>query len=132
MTMFFDTISVPFKIVELFSGLAEGRGILRVDETALTLELQVTDALFGLLKSRIINIQLPFDQVSGIIMTKGWFRKKLILRTHSMAPLTSIPGHSGNELVLVIRRRDRDSARFLISRLELRKTEVQLQKLEEW
>ncbi len=132
MTMFFDTISVPFKIVELFNGFAEGRGILRVDENALTLELQVTDALFGLLKSRVINVQLAFDQVSGIIMTKGWFRKKLILRTHSMALLTSIPGHSGNELVLVIRRRDREAARFLISRLELRKTEVQLQKLEEW
>ncbi len=128
----FERISVPFTLSELYQGLAEGDGILRIEPDALVLEFQVRDAIFGVLKTEIKELRIRFEDIDTVEMRKRWWSRSLRLRTHSLRVAAAIPGMKGGDVVIRIKRRDLLAARLAVSRLALLMSEARLRRIEGW
>jgi hypothetical protein len=128
----FDRISVPFTLGELYQGLAEGHGILRIERDALVLEFQVRDAVFGVLKTDVRELRIPFDDIVAVDMRKRWWVRSLRIRTHSLRVAAAIPGLQGGDVVIRIKQRDLLEARLAVSRLALLMSEARLRRIEGW
>lgn len=50
----------------------------------LILELEVKDGFFGMLKSGVREVRIPFDDLADLELHKGWFSTKLCIRTRRM------------------------------------------------
>lgn len=57
-------ISILFTLPEVYQGLAEGHGRASVDERGLHLEYRIEDAVFGMLKSRVHELHIPFKEIA--------------------------------------------------------------------
>ena len=54
--------SIPVRFPEIYQGLANAEGVLRISSNALTLEYQVKDNLLGVMKSDVTTAVIPFDR----------------------------------------------------------------------
>ena len=103
---------VPFSISDVFGGLGEGRGLLKDEGHHLTLELQLQDAIVGVLKSPVQKIYIPIGDVVSLTLTKGLLGigVKLVLQTSNVDLFSDLPGASQGRVQLGIARRDIDDA----------------------
>jgi hypothetical protein len=122
-------VSLPFSIPDVYQGFAEAGGIIKASKAGLILEFEVKDALVGMLKSGINEVQIPTNEISFIDLKAGWFRTRLIIRTRSMATLGNIPGSKPGQIALRIARKDRDIAKRLVSVLMMSMAERELDSL---
>jgi hypothetical protein len=111
--------TVPFKIQDVFEGLAETEGILSADGTDLTLEFRTADALIGLLKSGVREVKLPMGGIEEIALRKGWFRSSLVIRVAEMRAAADIPNFKQGEIRLSIAKRHSQAAADLVSSVQL-------------
>lgn len=132
MDQYFERISFPFTISELFHGFAQAHGIFRVEEDAVVLEYVVQDGFLGAIKSSVRTLRISYGQIESLTMRKGWWRRSIVLRTATMDAPTSIPGNATGEIRLSIKREDKPKAQEAISRLSLRMSEERLKKIENW
>jgi hypothetical protein len=131
MTSPFDEISIPFHN-EIYEGLGEVHGRLRIGDGVLLLEYRMKDAVIGVLRGRVREQRIPLIDIESIEFHNGWFRKRIIIRANSIASFTDIPGAEGGVLVLRIKRQDAERARLCVSRMQLAQSEQKLKALDEW
>lgn len=123
--------SVPFRLDDAYGGLAEGRGLARLEGDVLVLEFQLKDSLFGAIKSQVKTLRLAPDDLESIRLRKGWFRRRLLVEARRLEALADLPGVDGTRVALKIARADADAAADLASTLTLHLSERVLRRLEE-
>lgn len=123
--------SVPFTI-EMYEGLAQTDGLLRLEGENLVLEWQVKDAVFGVLKGGINRIVVPLEQVREVQARKRiWpFRWPLRIQVSDLRTLEAAPG-TGSELRLLVSRRHGKVLLQLAGEIQLRLSEMRLRELDE-
>jgi hypothetical protein len=106
---------VPFTIEGLFAGLGECSGLIKDEGQELTIEVQLQDAIAGILKSAVEKIRIPIQQVVSLTLTKGWLGTnwlgvKLELQTTNVELLSNLPGASQGRVQMKIARKDIEAA----------------------
>lgn len=123
-------LSLPFKITKLFSDLAEAHGLITLEGDFLRMEFQTQDAILGVLKSQLKEIEIPVQELNSVIYEKKLFGTKIILRANKLTTLSRVPGHQKGQVVLEISRKDRELAERLSSSLDMKITEMNLNRLD--
>lgn len=126
-----DDISIPFHN-EIYEGLGEIHGRLRLGHGNLVIEYMAKDAVFGLLRGRVRELRIPLIDIEDIELHNGWFRKRITIRSNSITSFADFPGAESGVLVLRIKRRDIARAQVGVSRLRLLQSEQKLKALDEW
>jgi len=121
-----ENLSLPFKIDEVFGGLAETQGILSLRESHLKLQYQTKDALFGMMKSAIKESRVSFGEIEEACFKKGFFSSKLTLRFSSMATLPGLKGEKPGEVCLKVEKKYADIARDFESKIRLQVADLLL------
>ncbi|MFP4121913.1 MAG: hypothetical protein ACOC07_15720 [Coleofasciculus sp.] len=124
------SISLPFSFANVYEGFAKAQGILRVDEDTLTLEFEIKDNFFGVLKSEIKEVIIPIQYIESVTLNKSWLKTVLIVRVQSLKILSHIPKHNQAQLWLYISRKDRNIASKFASFLRLKISENEIKLLD--
>ena len=113
--------AVPFHYDELYGGLADCRGLIRIDGKDLCFEYQVKDGMVGVLKGPVKEIRIPIRDLSSVRLERRWFGLfvKLLIQANRLEPVQDIPGMCQGRLELGIARRDRFAAEQLVADLNL-------------
>jgi hypothetical protein len=115
-------IAVPFHYDELYGGMANCHGLVRIDGKDLCFEFQVKDSVVGVLKSSVKEARIAIRDLSSVRVERRWFGffPKLVVQANRLEPVQEVPGMSQGRLVLGIARRDRFAAEQLVADLNLR------------
>ena len=127
--MYLKNFTLSFKI-EVFEGLAETDGLLSFDADSLKLEFQTKDSIFGVIKSNIKKVFIPLDKIRNIEFKKGFFKDKLFIYTNSLDVVKKLPGGEGNEIKLILKKKNRIDTRNFSSKVNLLISENRLNELE--
>jgi hypothetical protein len=112
-----ESITLPFKVPDLFAGFAEGKGLAKVTAAELILEFIVKETVLEIFKSGMKEIHIPRSEVDVVRFKRGWFGAKVCIRFKSMKWLAELPGCEHGEVILHIARRDRDRAAAFVHML---------------
>jgi len=110
-------ITLPFKVPDLFVGLAEGRGLAKASRSELILEFVLKDTVLDLFKSRVKEIHIPQSEIDFIRLKQGWLGEKVHIRLKSLKWVAELPGCDNGEITLHVARRDRLQAGDLVQML---------------
>lgn len=122
---------VPFVIAEVYGGLAQVTGIAHIEREGLVLEFETADGLFGVLRSGISTLTVPWPEVSCLECKVPRFGGLTItLRTRGMAALGPLPGRNGAEVKLSVAREHRAAAEDFAARAQLRMVQGGLAEIE--
>ena len=105
-----QSFSIPIKLSDSFEGLAESKGLLLTQEESLNIQFQTKDAILGMVKSGLIEVNIPFKNLTELSYKKSLFGNKLILKVDNLRIIEKIPNCDSNEVVLSIARGDIDQA----------------------
>ncbi len=122
--------SIPFTLPEVYHGLAEGHGRLHVGEEGLRLEYRVKDAVFGVLKSAVREVFLPYDDIEDFEYREGWYRRRFFIHISSMQMAADFPGADEGHIVLRFRKVARERLRSVASQITLQLSEHRLRQIE--
>jgi hypothetical protein len=112
-----ESIVLPFKLPELWGGLAQAKGMARVTPGQLTLEFVLKDNLLSVLKTKVKEIHIPQPEIDTVRCKRGWFGGKVFIRLKSMKWIAELPGCDSNEIILRVARADRDAANAFVQAL---------------
>ena len=117
------TKSVPFKVDE-YEGFATSHGIVFFVEDTIVVQYETKDAVFGVVKSGLKEIEIPLDVVEEVSFDAGLFRNKLTIVVNDMDYCVDIPGGDANRISLPIKKKYADNAEDFVSAILLRATEL--------
>lgn len=121
-----ESASVPFTIPKAFGGFAECHGVLHASPTGLHLEFESRDSFVGVLKSRVRERAIAWEELADLKLQAGWFSTRLLLTTNTLRALHGLPGTEACHVCLVVNRRHREAARQLAFTVNLRLCEREL------
>jgi hypothetical protein len=124
-----DSAHIPFSFPDVYQGLATGGGLASATNAGLTLEFQVKDGFFGVIRSAIQKVVIPVSELHSVALKQGWFRRRLVIRVKSMSALANVPGNDTGQVELKVARRDIATAQALVSILMLGLSEMKLSEL---
>ena len=123
--------SLPFFTDDLNGGFMKLEGILRIEGDELTFEFQKMDAVFEAYKSDLKEIRIPLRDIDMAEFKKGLFGTKLILHAKRAAVFKDLPGNDLTTRLLKVKRKYRDVAASVSSKINLRVSEIKLKELGE-
>ena len=123
-------IAIPFKIEDVYEGLAESIGILSTDGKYLNFEFQTKDSFIGLIKSQVKLVKLNITDIKTIRFKKGWFSSKIFLSTKSLLHTKDFPGGSREEFKFKIENKNNEDAMQFVSHINLIIAEFRLSTVE--
>ena len=106
---------------DLYGGLADCHGLIRLDGKDLCLDFQIKDKVVGLLKSDVKEVRIPIRELSSVRLERRWFglSTRLLIQSASLEPVQDVPGMIQGRLLLGIARRDRPAAERLVAELAM-------------
>ena len=122
--------SIPVRFPEIYQGLADAEGVLRISSDALTLEYQVKDNLVGVVKSGVSTAVIPFDHIDEVDFRSNFFRTRLNIRVDSMQIVGDVPGAKQGKVSLKISRRYKREATEIAHEASIRSSQSKLDRLE--
>lgn len=121
---------LPVRQSDLYGGLAEISGLVRLKDATLIIEYQVQDELFGMLQSDVKNVKLPLAMIDSVEVEKRWFRHRFKIFLNQL-PNTEKPlTIEGNCLSFLIKKADKERALSFRSRLMMQVSEQKLKDLD--
>lgn len=123
--------SLPFVIDQLNGGFMKAEGILSVEKGKLTFEFQKKDAVLEAYKSDIMTDEIAFSELDMMEYKKGFFSSKLILHGKKAATFKNLPGNELTIRTLKVKKKDREVAANISSRVNLELSEMKLRELDE-
>jgi hypothetical protein len=111
--------TVPFKITDSYEGFAECIGLLVVNRDEIRMDFETQDSIFGMFKSGIKTITIPFDAIDEIGFKKSIWGNKIEVRLNRLDLIRSIPGQNRAEIKLSIARKHTDLAGDAIRSVQL-------------
>jgi serine/threonine protein kinase len=106
-------LSVPVSLGDVYGGLAEAHGILRLADDMLHLEYTVKDSLFGVIRSRVKRVSIPLSEVVSVEVKTGLMSTVLRIGTSSLSHLEGFPEAKSGALRLRVVREQRHAAHAL-------------------
>ncbi len=110
--MLFAGTSLPVTIEATTADLVQGtisiEGLLSYRDRTLTLEYRVTD--MSMQPSAVRTLDLSLADLREVELKKGLFGTKIVVRPQRLALFEQMPGVTGDELTLKVKRRDREAA----------------------
>lgn len=104
-------------------------GILRVESNYLVFEFQKKDAVFEAYKSELKEVKIPVSEISMIEYKKGLFSSKLIIHAERPSTFQEFPGSELTERKLKVKRKHRETAANISSKINLELSEYRLEQL---
>ena len=123
--------NLPFVIDDLNGGFMKAEGILSVEEDRLVFEFQKKDTVLEAYKSDLMTDEISFSELDMIEFKKGIFSTKLILHGKRAATFKNLPGSELTVRTLKIKKKDRNTAANISSRVNLELSEMKLKELDE-
>lgn len=120
---------LPFEFEDMYHGLAECKGLLKLAEDFLHFEFQTKDKIINLIKSDVKNVKIDYLQIGNIEFQKKMFSSQIIIHLNSMEVLSYFP-NSPSELILKIKKANRELAKQMINKINVKIGEKKLEKLE--
>jgi hypothetical protein len=130
-----ERVTVPFA-QERYDGLraiVATKGVVRLDVDALVIEFRETTTSLNTLAEEpgtVREIRIPLDDLASVEVGGRW-AVRLRIRTRTLAVLQEMPGATGNECALRVRRRDRSVAREFAVATSLTLSGRELRRLED-
>ena len=122
--------SIPVRFPEIYQGLADAEGVLRISSEALTLEYQVKDTLVGVVKSGVSTAVIPFDRIDEVDFRSNFFRTAINIRVSSMQIVGDVPGAKQGKIILKIPRRYKREATEIAHEASIRSSQSKLDRLD--
>jgi len=122
---------LPIRQKDIYGGLAEISGLVRVENLKVIVEYQVQDELFGLMNSNPKRVILPYSMIDSVEVDKKWFTHYFNIYLNQFPDVEKPLSLEGNLLSFAIKKADRERALQLKSRLMLSISEYKLNKLDE-
>ena len=122
--------SIPVRFPEIYQGLADAEGMLRISPDDLTLEYQVKDNLLGVMKSGVTTAVIPFDHIDEVDFRSNFLRTSLNIRVDSMQIVDDVPGAKQGIVRLKIPRRYKKEAAVIAHEASIRSSQSKLDRLE--
>jgi hypothetical protein len=123
-------LSVPFRITEVYHGLAECHGILHLSEKGLILEFETRDSILEIIKSNLKRVFIDYNALKNIELKKTMFSTKIFLKAYSMQTFSQIPGTKDAMVELKIDKNNKEEAIELMSKASLFLAEAKLKSIE--
>ncbi len=117
--------SVPFKTTDTYEGLAETKGLLRFENNQIILQFQTQDAVFGLMKSDVKDVQIPLEALESVEFITRWWGSKIAIHVNRLDLVQRIPGQSSNEIILKITRANKGLAGDISRKIRLSLSEYE-------
>lgn len=121
-----STYILPFTIANSDNFLMESHGIVRLEGLNIHIEYQSKDSFFGVVKTKVKELDVSLDQIQAIQFKKGFFTQSLYIQAKQMKIFGDIPGSKQAGIDLKIKRSDRKTAEYLASAANLRLSELRL------
>lgn len=130
-----QNISLPFSLSNVYGGFAKVKGLIHVHRNSLGIDYQSEDSIVGLVKSKPQEIEIPYTEIQFVELKTNLFTTRLILRVSSLAAIADFPKPSSRkipagEMRLSLKRSDRERARQAVSYINLRLSEIRLDKMD--
>lgn len=124
-------MQIPVTIPDLFFGLKEAVGFLKVNNETLVLELQEQDSLAGAIKSDIQSYTIKFENLDSVEYDKKLLGGHVVITGNSLEAMKDIPGVKRAELLLKIDNKHKKEAENFISHLRLQLSEYHLKQMDD-
>ena len=112
-------VSIPFEISEVHAGFSEAKGIVRIEDEFLVIQVQIVT--MGLFKQKPEIIKIEFAAIDEIRLEKRLISDRLYIRPKRLKLLEVVPGKHAMEVKLKIRRKHRTRTLLLIDAVRRRK-----------
>ncbi|TVQ66364.1 MAG: hypothetical protein EA360_05880 [Balneolaceae bacterium] len=122
---------LPIKQNELYAGLAELNGLVRMEKDSLVLEYNLKDDVLGMFNSELKVLKIPFHAIEDVIVKKKWFSARFDLYLNRLPNTDKTIDVKGNCLSFIIKKAELEKARSLRSTLMLRVSEERLRRIDE-
>lgn len=122
---------LPFKQKEIYLGLAEISGLLRIVDQTLEFEYQVKDTTLGFLDSSVKSCRIPLRIIDSIEVEKKWFSGKFEITFNRIPDLDNPFQLEGNQLKLTVKKGDLEKAKTFRSKLMYEILESKMDQLDE-
>lgn len=124
-------ISIPFKIKNVYEGLAETEGVITIENEHLKIEFQTKDSIFGFLRSQLNTILLPIKELAHVNHKPGLFKDTLTLRATNMRYFLPVPTSKHGEIQVIIDKKNREDALAFVSDLQLVIAEIRVKEVDD-
>ncbi|MDZ7718237.1 MAG: hypothetical protein U5K72_05385 [Balneolaceae bacterium] len=124
-------MTLPFKQKDIYLGLAEIHGLLRIADQSLELEYKVKDTTLGFLDSDVKSCRIPLGIIDSIEVEKKWFSGFFDITLNRIPNLDNPFQLEGNHLKLSVKKNDLEKARSFRSKLMYEILERKLESLDE-
>lgn len=121
-----EKFRIPFALEDIYQGLARGEGLLTLQDEGVMLEFQVKDTLVGMMKSKLKQVVLPYPEILSVEVKSNIFRTIMIISVNRLSLLAELPNADRGEVKLKLRRKDKDLAFQIESRIQYLMSEMQL------
>lgn len=120
---------LPVKQNELYAGLAELNGLIRMEKDSLVLEYNLKDDVVGVFNSELKVLKIPFHAIEEIRAEKKWFSARFELSLNRLPNSDKTLSIDGNAIKFIIKKRDFEKAKSLRSSAMLRVSEERLNRI---
>lgn len=124
-------MTLPFKQKEIYLGLAEISGLLRIVDQTLEFEYQVKDTTLGFLDSSVKSCRIPLRIIDSIEVEKKWFSGKIEFTFNRIPNLDNPFQLEGNSLKLSVKKNDLKKAKSFRSKLMVEILERKIDQLDD-
>lgn len=122
--------TLPFEYDDDASyGLRAVTGVLNYDGKTVHIEYQSKDAIVGVVKGDVQDLNIPIEKIREVLVKKKWFSRVLIFKVDSLRTLEGMPGVKLNTLEMKIKKEDFSLAQNLASSINLMRSEMRLNEL---
>ncbi|MEL6844151.1 MAG: hypothetical protein AAFP02_13155, partial [Bacteroidota bacterium] len=109
---------------------SEVNGMMRLGQKSLILEYQVKDGIVGMIKSDPKELVIPFDNLLEVKYKLNWAVSRFKITVNSMRILGKFPVSDSGVISLKIKRKQKQGAKELASRLNLLLSEHRLEMMD--
>ena len=107
-----DQVNVAFNVWD-DSGLMESDCLISFDEETLRIEYQTADAILGLFKTSIKEIEIGVEDIRHTYIERKMFSSELVLQGNSLRVFRDLPDCQGGNLPIKISRQSQRAAQNL-------------------
>lgn len=126
-----SNIVLPFRQKEIYLGLAEISGLMRVAKDVLEIEYKVKDTTLGLLDSSVKSCHIPLRILDSVELKEKWFSVRVELVFNRIPDLDNPFQLEENRLKLSVKKKHLDKAQAFRSKLMYEILELQLDHLDD-
>ena len=110
--------TLPFKFYDPEAFATVGEGLIRLESDRVVIEFQAKGAFFGMVKSEVKEVGLPFDTISYVRFKRGVFSAEIAIQGRDMKTMDGLPTVKHGRVRLRFKRDLRDDAEWFAMELE--------------